>query len=155
MQPATITYRRGTPADAPVLAQFWHDMLIEAHVARAGRLVPDWRERLERDFPQQMAAETAAWFVAEDGGHIVGTAAAMLNSGRSNVMLDPTATLAGIYVVPGYRRRGIAREVTVRAIAWCKERGCTYIRLQASDVARPLYESMGFKTFREMMKLEL
>lgn len=150
-----LTYRRGTPADAPVLAQFWHDMLIEAHVARAGRLVADWRERLERGFAEQITAQTTAWFVAEAEGHIVGTAAAMLNSGRSNVLLDPTATLAGIYVVPGYRRRGIAREVTVRAIAWCKERGCTYIRLQASDVGRPLYESLGFRTFREMIKLDL
>jgi GNAT superfamily N-acetyltransferase len=155
MQAAPLTYRRGIASDVPVLAQFWHDMLIEAHVARAGRLAADWRERLERDFADQIAAETTAWFVAEADGHIVGTAAAMLNSGRSNVLLDPTATLAGIYVVPGYRRRGIAREVTVRAIAWCKERRCTYIRLQASDVGRPLYESLGFKPFREMMKLDL
>ncbi|HKU67044.1 MAG TPA: GNAT family N-acetyltransferase [Candidatus Baltobacteraceae bacterium] len=155
MHAETLTYRAGAPADAPVLAQLWHDMLIEAHVARAGRLVPDWRERLERDFAEQISAGTMAWFVAEAGGHIVGTAAAFLNSGRSDVLLDPTATLAGIYTAPGYRRRGIAREVTVRAIDWCKQRGCTYVRLQASQAGRPLYESLGFRTFREMMKLDL
>lgn len=148
------TYRQGVPADAPVLAQLWHDMLLESHVASKG-FVADWRGRLERDFAEQTAAGTMAWFVAEEGGHVVGTAAAVLSSGRSDVLLDLNATLAGIYVVPGHRRRGIAREVTVRAIAWCKERGCAYVRLQASQAGRPLYESLGFKTFREMMKLDL
>ena len=149
-----LTYRQGDPSGIPVYAQFWHDMLIESNVAGSG-YVPDWRERLERDFAEQMAAGTMGWFVAQDEGHIVGTAAAMLSAGRSNVLRDITATLAGIYVVPGHRRRGIARELTERAIAWCKEHGCVRIRLQASEAGRPLYESLGFKTFREMMKLDL
>lgn len=148
------TYRLGTPADAPVLAQFWHDMLLESGIAGSG-LVPDWRERLERDFGLQIAAGTMAWFLAEEAGHIVGTAGAFLRSGRSNILLDVEATLAGIYVVPGHRRRGIARELTVRAIEWCKQRGCVRIRLQASDAGRPLYESLGFKPFSDMMKLDL
>ncbi len=148
------TYRRGTDHDIPVLAQFWHDMLVESKVAGSG-LVADWRPRTERHFAEQMAEGAMAWFVAEEDGHIVGTAAAFLSSGRSNVLLDVTATLAGIYVVPGYRRRGIAREVTLAAMAWCKERGCVSIRLQASEAGRPLYESLGFRTFREMMKLDL
>jgi GNAT superfamily N-acetyltransferase len=149
-----LSYRRGTAADIPVLSQFWHDMLIESKVAGSG-FVPDWRERLQAHFQQQLDDGASAWFVAEDGGHIVGTAAAFLSSGTSNVLLDITATLAGIYVGPGYRRRGIARELTVRAMEWCKARGVAQIRLQASEAGRPLYESLGFKTFREMMKLDL
>jgi len=149
-----LTYRRGTPADVPVLAQFWHDMLLESKVAGSG-FAADWRPRLEAHFREELAADTAAWFLAEEDGHIVGTAAAFLSTGTSGVLLDVTATLAGIYVVPGHRRRGIAREVTLQAIEWCKQRGCVYIRLQASDAGRPLYESLGFRTFREMMKLDL
>lgn len=149
-----MLYRLGTPNDAPVLAQFWHDMLVESRVAGSG-LVPDWRERLERDFAEQMTGGTMGWFVAEEGGHIVGTAAAFLRSGRSNILLDVEATLAGIYTAPGYRRRGIARELTLQAVEWCKQRDCVRIRLQASDAGRPLYESLGFKTFCEMMKLDL
>ena len=154
MHPTTLTYRDGAEADIPILAQFWHDMLLESHVAGSG-FVPDWRERLERDFAQQMAAGTMAWFVAEAGGHIVGTSAAFLNRSTGNVLLDLQATLAGIYVAPGYRRRGIARELTIAAINWCKRRGCVRVRLQASQAGRPLYESLGFTTFREMMKLDL
>jgi GNAT superfamily N-acetyltransferase len=149
-----LTYRHGTPVDIPVLAQFWHDMLMESKVAGSG-FVADWRERLEHDFAHQMAAGTMAWFIADADGHIVGTAAAILSRNLGGILLDVQATLAGIYVVPGYRRQGIARELTVRAIDWCKERRCVRVRLQDSEAGRALYESLGFKTFREMMKFEL
>jgi GNAT superfamily N-acetyltransferase len=148
------TYRQGAPADIPVLAQYWHDMLIESHVAGSG-FVADWRERLEADFAKQMEAATIVWFLAEEDGHIVGTAAALLTHSTGGILRDLQAHLAGIYTAPGHRRRGIARELTLRAIAWCKEQGCVRVRLQASEAGRPLYESLGFKTFREMMKLDL
>lgn len=149
-----LTYRGGEASGIPVYAQFWHDMLLESNVTGSG-FVADWRERLERDFAEQMAAGTMAWFVAQDEAHVVGSVAAFLSAGRSNVLRDVTATLAGVYVVPGHRRRGVARELTERAIAWCQAQGCARIRLQASDAGRPLYESLGFKTFREMMRLDL
>lgn len=148
------SYRRGTLTDVPVLVQFWHDMLVESKVAGSG-FVADWRPRLDAHFREELAADTSAWFLAEEDGHVVGAAAAILSSGTSDVLLDVTATLAGIYVVPGHRRRGIARELTLQAIEWCRQRGCVCIRLQASDAGRSLYESLGFKTFREMMKLVL
>jgi GNAT superfamily N-acetyltransferase len=148
------TYRSGTAADIPVLAQLWHDMLVESGVAGSG-FVAEWRERLERHFAAQMGSGLMAWFVAQEGGHVVGCAAAFLSTGRSNVLLDVHATLAGIYTVPGFRKRGIARELTLRAIEWCKQQNCVSIRLQASEAGRPLYESLGFRAFHEMMKLDL
>ena len=152
--PFMLTYRHGTPGDVPVLAQFWHDMLIESRAAGSG-LIPNWRERLERDFATQIAAGSMAWFVAEEGGHIVGSAAAFLRSGRGNILVDAEATLAGIYTAPGHRRRGIARELTLLAIQWCKQQRCVRIRLQASEAGRALYESLEFRPFHEMMKLDL
>ncbi len=149
-----LAYRRGVAADIPVLVQFWHDMLLESKVAGSG-FVSDWRRRLEADFARQMDAGAMEWFVAEEDGHIVGTAAAFLSYSAGNALLDLQVTLAGIYTVPGHRRRGIARELTQRAIAWCKERECVRIRLQASEAGRPLYESFGFRTFHESMKLDL
>lgn len=148
------SYRQGDARAVGVYAQFWHDMLLESGIAGSG-LLPDWRERLEREFAAQLESGAMAWFVAEEAGHLIGTAAAFLASGRANVLLERQATLAGIYVVPGHRRRGIARELTRRAIEWCAKQGCTRVRLQASATGRPLYESLGFTPFCEMMKLEL
>jgi GNAT superfamily N-acetyltransferase len=91
------------------------------------------------------------WFVAEDDGELVGTAAAILPHDGSYIFKERSATLAGIYVMPAYRKRGIARELTQRAIDWCKEHRCVSIRLRASAAGRPLYESLGFETGDEMV----
>lgn len=153
--PSTPTYRHGDLSDVPGLAQLWHDMLVESKVTSPDGFVRDWRSRLEVEFQAQMDAGSMAWFVAEEEGHIVGTATVILSRNTGGILKDVQATLAGIYVVPGHRRRGIARELTERAVAWCEERGCVRIRLQASEAGRPLYESLGFRTFHEMMKLDL
>lgn len=140
--------------DVPQLVEAWHGMLVECDLVGSG-LVDDWRERLGRNFEQRMASGEAGWFVAEEDGRVVGTAAAFLTSGPSNIHKDVSAMLAGIYVEPPHRKRGIARQLTEQAIRWCEERGCVRVRLHASPSGRPLYESLGFEPATEMMRLDL
>jgi GNAT superfamily N-acetyltransferase len=147
-------FRTATVADIPALTNAWYAMLDECGLLGSG-VVDDWQERLARHFQHQMERGHARWFVAEDDGRIAGTALATLSSGRSNILKDLSAMLAGIYVYPEFRGRGIARELTERAIAWCKERGCVRVRLNASAMGRPLYESLGFVQATEMMRLDL
>jgi GNAT superfamily N-acetyltransferase len=129
-------------------------MLDECGLLGSG-VVGDWEQRLARHFERQIAGDHARWFVADDSGRLIGTCLATLSSGRSNILKDISAMLAGIYVEPEYRGRGIARRLTEEAIAWCKERRCVRIRLNASSMGRPLYESLGFVTATEMMRLDL
>jgi GNAT superfamily N-acetyltransferase len=146
--------RLGDAAEIPTYVQFWYWMLDECDLLGSGA-VPDWKERLSEHFRRQMKGGHMQWFVAEADGRIVGTAMATLSSGRSNILLDLQAMLAGVYVLREYRGRGIARELTERSIAWCKDRGCVRIRLNASKMGRPLYESLGFVPATEMMRLDL
>ena len=146
--------RFGLPADLPVLVQFWRAMLIECDLVGSG-LVPDWQRRLEDTFRADMECGSGVWFVAEEDGSIAGTCVVFLQLGRSNVMLDATAMLAGMYVTPKFRGAGIARQLTRRAVEWCREQGCKRIRLQSSRQGRRLYESLGFVTASEMMRLDL
>lgn len=147
-------FRTGAPRDLPVLADYWHSMLVECGLQGSG-FVPDWRERLVQMFESDMAAGSGVWFVAEEGGVLAGTCTVFLQTGRSVIALDKNAMLAGMYVPPEFRGRGIARELLERAIAWCRERNVKTIRLQASDMGRPLYESAGFVTATEAMRLNL
>jgi GNAT superfamily N-acetyltransferase len=146
--------RHGCPADLPVLISYWHDMLEECDLIGSG-LVSDWAERLRTQFAADMEAGSGVWFVAEEDGGLVGTCVIFRQMGRSNISLDATGMLAGMYVAPAYRGRGIARELLNWALQWCRERGVKTVRLHASKMGRPLYESAGFRTATEMMRLDL
>ncbi|HET7814480.1 MAG TPA: GNAT family N-acetyltransferase [Candidatus Baltobacteraceae bacterium] len=145
-----IAYREWEGAPPAAFAQFWYAMLEECDLLGSGA-VSDWESRLTNHFAAEMQSGRMRWFVADAGGEVVGTAAAILQSRSGDIWLDKSAMLAGIYVVPSFRRKGIARELTQRAIAWCKAQGCALIKLQASQAGRPLYESLGFTPGTEML----
>lgn len=134
---------------APEFAAFWRAMLEECGLTGSG-LLPDWEVRLTEHFRRETQCGRMRWFVALASGRIVGTAAATLHGGASYIFKDRAATLAGIYVLPSYRRAGIARALTVQAIDWCRDQGCAAVRLRASQAGRHLYESLGFEPGDEM-----
>jgi GNAT superfamily N-acetyltransferase len=145
----SLDIRAANRDDIPALIDAWYAMLVECDLIESG-LVENWRERLQAHFATQMDAGSMAWFVAGDGAALAGTACATLSAGAGFIYKKPIATLSGIYVRPEFRRRGLARALTKAAIEWCGERGCSVIRLVASDAGRPLYESLGFVPGAEM-----
>lgn len=51
---------------------------------------------------------------------------------------------------PRYRRRGIARHIMQVTLKWLAERGIRRMALHATEMARPLYEELGFVDSNEM-----
>jgi GNAT superfamily N-acetyltransferase len=64
------------------------------------------------------------------------------------------AYILNVYTEPGYRGRGIARQVVSAIGEWCRQEGFCSVALHASSMGRPIYEAMGFKPTNEM-RLEL
>ena len=60
------------------------------------------------------------------------------------------AWIQNVYVVPAFRRRGIAREIMRTLIDWCRAQSFNSVNLHASADGRPLYEQLGFETTNEM-----
>ncbi len=149
-----LEYRRWTGPPAPAFARFWYAMLEECDLLGAGA-VDDWETRLLEHFSVQAEAGLLEWFVAREGENIVATCAVFQTAGHANILKDRTATLAGVFVTPAFRRRGIARELTARAVEWCRQGGIRTIRLQSSRAARALYSSLGFVATGEQMRLQL
>jgi len=56
----------------------------------------------------------------------------------------PDGRIRNVYVVPEFRRRGIARTLTLAAIAAAELFGVSRLVLGASRAGRPLYEALGF-----------
>lgn len=143
------------PEEAPFLAHCWRAMLDELAAAPGATVprgfVPDWHERLVRFFIDGMAAGRQGWFVvrAEAGEPIACAGALILET--SMVQVERIATIAGVYVDPAYRRKGLARRLTEATLQWAREHGCTLARLTAGEPAETLYRSMGFTPGRELI----
>jgi GNAT superfamily N-acetyltransferase len=135
----------------PAFADIYVRMIRECGLEGSG-FVDDWRERLVAYFTGELRRGAMALYLAKVGDEVVGSAAAFLNDGRTNQILrDRAATIAGVFVEPSYRGRGIARALTESALAWARRQGCTSIRLTASKDAEGLYRSLGFQDGRELV----
>ncbi len=146
-----MNIRLATPVDAEALAYCWYAMLGESGLLLP-QVDPGWHPIVAPHIASNIREGTALWFVAEEAGSVVATAAAFfIETAASLVLVGRQATIAGVYTDPAFRRRGYARALTERVIEACQGRGCSTVRLRASRAGRPLYESLGFVDGNEMV----
>lgn len=112
------------------------------------------REVARRDYsPEQVAAwapdvpDLQAWarrldagraFVCERDGAIAGF-----------VLVDHTGCIVLLFVHPAHQRRGVARALMDRAVAWARAQGIRRLHTDASITARPFFERAGFALVAE------
>lgn len=65
---------------------------------------------------------------------------------------DQRGYVLNVYVEPGYRRRGLARELMRLADAEFAKRRIQYSVLHATEKGRPLYADVGWSSTTEMAK---
>jgi GNAT superfamily N-acetyltransferase len=149
-QPAAFELRAARIDEYPLAAEMRRQMSLE-HDGDFDARSPDWRERYCAYFSAKQGADQGQLFLAFDGGKPVGmTIVSVLDHYRTEAFGTKYAYVNGVFVYPEYRRRGIARALMSMAIAWARERGCSYVRLRASEQGRLLYEAMGFTATSEM-----
>lgn len=64
------------------------------------------------------------------------------------------AYLMNIYVRQAYRNKGVAHKIVCRLVEDARSRGCGKIYLEATDMAKSIYRSIGFKPMDNLMKYE-
>ena len=94
-----------------------------------------------------ISKDTAVVWTAVFSGRIVGMGFVNFFSLPPNDWCPSgkTAYIGGLYVLPEYRRQGIASELLARLVEEAKAQACQRILLHASDEGRPLYEKFGFE----------
>lgn len=65
------------------------------------------------------------------------------------------AHIMNVYTAADHRRRGIAQQMLTVLIDEARERGVTYVSLDATENGRTLYKSLGFSENEENMGLNL
>ena len=92
------------------------------------------------------------WLAMTGDGRVVagGGVAIIPWSGSPEDPAPRRGWVQNVYTEPGFRHRGIARQVMETIVAWCRAEGFHAVSLHASAFGRPLYESMGFRPTNEM-----
>ena len=149
-----IIYRKTTKADIKILMKLRLEMLREVNGLSG-----------EYEYDENFIFESRRYFesgeqttvIASDGETLVGCAS------LSYTWIMPTfshptgnrAHLMNVYTRADYRRRGISKKMVEILIDEAKENGVTEISLDATEMGRSLYESLGFKASDSCMVMDL
>ena len=148
-----IAYRRLVEDDLETFINMRITQLREEGATEKLNLVPALMDYYHR----HMADGTFVSWLAMDGDKIIGT------SGMSFVEKPPyfscptgkIGLLSSMYTDPGYRRRGIAKELLRRVVEEARNYGCGSVQITASDMGVLLYTDFGFKKNGNFMQYKL
>ncbi len=147
-----MTIRAAGPSDAELLAEHRAAVWHEVGAASREDLIlqrPIWATF----FRDRLRDATYAAFVAEEAGAPVGSGGILIHTAipRPYAFSDRAGRVLSLYVEPARRRRGIARTIVGRLIAYAREARLVSLTLHPTDDARPLYRSVGFEAADEMV----
>ena len=148
-----LTLRLATPEDAAVIASHRVRMFLEAKgwpEERGAELLAVLPPFLARAIG---AGTYRGWLLTTADGAVVAGAGVQVRDliPRLEVLAGPEALVVNVFVEPPYRRRGLARQLMVAILDWCRVEGIVRIVLHPTDAARPLYVSLGFATSGELI----
>jgi len=82
------------------------------------------------------------WFAVAPGGRVAGGVGLLITdhvSGPLSPEQTRRAYLLNVYTYPEFRKQSLARQLTQKAIDWCRAEGFKVLWLHASEYGRPLY----------------
>ena len=138
----SVIYRRLTDEDLAIFIEMRITQLRE----EGAKDDIDLHPALNDYYKRHLKDGTFVSWLALDGEKIVGT------SGMSFVEKPPyfgcpsgkIGLLSSMYTDPGYRRRGIAKNLLTKVMDDARKYGCGAIQITASDMGVKLYTACGF-----------
>jgi RimJ/RimL family protein N-acetyltransferase len=129
------TVRTAVPADAAAVEAVWAAVAAEGQwIGTELPLHPGWGDR----YLAALDAMESAWFIADDGGQVVGGVFVQAERGVAHL---------GMAIVEDHRGGGLGRSLLDAAVTWARDCGCHKMTLEVwphNARARRLYQSAGF-----------
>ena len=144
------TYRRASLTDLPRISEVGQLLNDLHHTAWPAIFAPaSAPQRDETHWRQSLDAESAAAFVAEAQGDLLGFVTLQVVD-EHHTLLQPLrfARLGSVCVVQTARGRGIGRALMAQAEAWAQSQGAVDVRLTVwafNHSAQNLYEELGYE----------
>ncbi len=95
-----------------------------------------WRNQSRHLFQSSLQYDRVGCVIGEEDGQRIGLCIA--------VAYAECGFIGQLIVVPGWRKRGLGRQLLEHCIDYLKGRGCRSVYLDAVEEALPLYEQLGF-----------
>lgn len=116
-------------------------------------LKADFVQEVERTYKNLYQKEKARHFVIEHDNEIIACAGAFIKEDIPYCFYKENqyGFIGDVYVEQPFRQQGYARKLTNEVLDWFFEKEIKTIRLLASDNAKKLYESVGFKGTDQMI----
>ncbi len=155
---ANITIREAAPGESAIVLHHRRSMFRDMgegtveELDRMAEVAGPWLARALAD------GWYRHWLALDASGRVVGGGGVLLCPWPPNPKAPCTerAVILNVYTEPGFRKRGIARQVMLAILAWVKEQGFRSVNLHASNEGRPLYDKLGFEATNEMrLRFEL
>ncbi|MFH7030696.1 MAG: GNAT family N-acetyltransferase [Heteroscytonema crispum UTEX LB 1556] len=147
LTPEQIIIREATLQEDLLIAEHFYQMWLDNDVPEDA-IESNWREIILQFIEKARRDLFYKGFVAEVDSAVVGSASCQLFAGLYPNALKPhyrkSGYIWGVYVEPSYRRQGIAKKLTNKAIQYLKTIDCTRVILNASPSGKPVYSSLGF-----------
>lgn len=129
--------------------KLWRDNDVSANLIESDwlKITLEFIDRARKELSYQA-------FVAELDGQILGSVGCQLFAGLYPHILSAEyrkyGYIWGVYVEPEYRGKGIAKQLTNKAVKYLKFKHCTKAILHASPSGKPVYSALGFLPTNEM-----
>jgi ribosomal protein S18 acetylase RimI-like enzyme len=153
-RPRAITVREATEADLGVVLELRLALLAE-HRGNLiyARVRPDLRERARDLYLSQLRSPREVTLLAERDGEVVGILRCVESSGYPILLPSQYGYVSSAYVRSTARREGVLRTLMEAAVAWCRERGLSEMRLHSTvenASANSAWDALGFEVVEHL-----
>ncbi len=152
-----ITIREATIKEDSLIAEHFYQLWLDIGVHESN-IQLEWQNITLKFIAEARRDLFYKAFVAEIDNVVVGSVSCQLFAGLYPNVFNNEYRKFGyiwcVYVEQSYRRQGIAKHLTNKAIEYLKVIGCTRVVLNASPLGKPVYSSLGFSE-GNLMQLDL
>ncbi|CAH1201566.1 hypothetical protein PAECIP111893_01657 [Paenibacillus plantiphilus] len=145
-----MLFRKAITADIPQLIKFRKILL--GHEDNSSM-----DETFRNYFDSSLSDKSLVVWVADDDGVVVSSVCFCLCrlAPRFDNPSGLVAYMTTVFTIPNYRRQGMASKLVREAIDDLKSQGIRKILLHSSDMAKPVYESLGFIEGKNYMSINI
>jgi len=152
--------RRARLSDVPQIVGLWHG-LMDFHIRRTGpalALAPEAERKWAAFARKNIRSRPGLVPVAETGGRIVGYSLYFIKADVPAYTMTTLGHMSDLFVLEGYRGRGIASAFRKEAFRWFRRKGMTCASIVVHSInphARGVYEGWGFREQHVEMRRRL